>query len=127
MGNMQSNPLKIEVPGVGEVSALWQAPVRATACLVLAHGAGAGMTRRSTSLMRFSSRMTSREAASAKAARQTVMYGGGGDGAFTLGDADLVQSAHNIADGVDARYGCFLMVAHAHATILVQIHAEAAD
>jgi predicted alpha/beta-hydrolase family hydrolase len=44
---MQATPLKIEVPGVGEVSSLWQSPDRPSACLVLAHGAGAGMTHRS--------------------------------------------------------------------------------
>jgi predicted alpha/beta-hydrolase family hydrolase len=44
---MQATPLKIEVPGVGQVSSLWQSPDRPSACLVLAHGAGAGMTHRS--------------------------------------------------------------------------------
>jgi predicted alpha/beta-hydrolase family hydrolase len=44
---MQATPIKIEVPGVGEVSSLWQSPDRPSACLVLAHGAGAGMTHRS--------------------------------------------------------------------------------
>ena len=39
-------PLKIEVPGFGEVTGLWQAPVSPSACLALAHGAGAGMTHR---------------------------------------------------------------------------------
>ena len=39
--------LKVEVPDVGVVSALWQAPPRPLASLVLAHGAGAGMTHRS--------------------------------------------------------------------------------
>jgi predicted alpha/beta-hydrolase family hydrolase len=41
---MNAKPLKIEVSGAGEVSALWQSPADASACLVLAHGAGAGMT-----------------------------------------------------------------------------------
>ncbi|HEX2561881.1 alpha/beta family hydrolase [Phenylobacterium sp.] len=40
-------PLSIAVPGQGEVSALWQAPADAWAGLVLAHGAGAGMTHKS--------------------------------------------------------------------------------
>lgn len=44
---MQSITLEIEVPGVGEVSGLWQSPDRPSACLALAHGAGAGMTHRS--------------------------------------------------------------------------------
>jgi uncharacterized protein len=35
--------LKVAVPGVGEVSALWIRPVNAHWMLVLAHGAGAGM------------------------------------------------------------------------------------
>lgn len=39
--------LKLEVPEQGQVSALWQAPPRPSAALVLAHGAGAGMTHRS--------------------------------------------------------------------------------
>ncbi len=44
---MAPNPLKIEVAGFGEVSGLWQSPAKPTACLALAHGAGAGMTHRS--------------------------------------------------------------------------------
>ncbi|THD60808.1 alpha/beta family hydrolase [Phenylobacterium sp.] len=44
---MSTTPLAIEVSGAGEVSALWQTPVAPSACLVLAHGAGAGMTHRS--------------------------------------------------------------------------------
>jgi predicted alpha/beta-hydrolase family hydrolase len=44
---MQATPLKIEVSGVSEVSGLWQSPGSPSACLVLAHGAGAGMTHRS--------------------------------------------------------------------------------
>ena len=44
---MDAKPLKIEVPDFGEVSGLWQSPPEAAACLVLSHGAGAGMTHRS--------------------------------------------------------------------------------
>jgi predicted alpha/beta-hydrolase family hydrolase len=44
---MSTTPLKIEVPDIGVVSGLWQAPARPSARLVLAHGAGAGMTHRS--------------------------------------------------------------------------------
>ncbi len=44
---MDVKPLKIEVAGLGEVSGLWQSPAKASACLVLAHGAGAGMSHRS--------------------------------------------------------------------------------
>jgi predicted alpha/beta-hydrolase family hydrolase len=44
---MKVIPLKVEVPDVGLVSALWQTPPRPLASLVLAHGAGAGMTHRS--------------------------------------------------------------------------------
>jgi uncharacterized protein len=40
-GNVE--PLTIAVEGVGEVSGLLQLPPHASACLVLAHGAGAGM------------------------------------------------------------------------------------
>ncbi len=36
--------LRIAVPGAGDVSALLERPARARACVVLAHGAGAGMT-----------------------------------------------------------------------------------
>ncbi len=43
---MSANLLKIDVPGAGQVSGLWQSPLGATACLALAHGAGAGMTHR---------------------------------------------------------------------------------
>jgi predicted alpha/beta-hydrolase family hydrolase len=42
-----STPLKIQIPGLQEVSGLWQSPAQPVACLVLAHGAGAGMTHRS--------------------------------------------------------------------------------
>jgi uncharacterized protein len=38
-----AEPLKINVDGKQTVSALWLRPTRAHACLVLAHGAGAGM------------------------------------------------------------------------------------
>jgi len=44
---MDPQPLTIEVAEIGEVSGLWQSPAAASACLVLAHGAGAGMTHRS--------------------------------------------------------------------------------
>lgn len=44
---MQATPLKIEVPGAGGVCGLWRSPTNPLACLVLAHGAGAGMTHRS--------------------------------------------------------------------------------
>lgn len=37
----------IIVTGSGPVAGLWQAPEAPRACLVLAHGAGAGMTHRS--------------------------------------------------------------------------------
>ena len=43
---MDAQPLKIEVADIGEVSGLWQSPEAPWACLVLAHGAGAGMTHR---------------------------------------------------------------------------------
>src|SRR5262245_41297505 len=42
---MAPRDLKIETDG-GAVSALWLNPAKAKACLVLAHGAGAGMTHR---------------------------------------------------------------------------------
>src|SRR5258708_20460752 len=41
---MHAEAVTIPIPGQGAVSGLWQAPPRPTACLVLAHGAGAGMT-----------------------------------------------------------------------------------
>lgn len=44
---MPAEPLSIEIDGQGAVSGLWQAPSPPRACLVLAHGAGAGMTHRS--------------------------------------------------------------------------------
>src|SRR5437868_2647835 len=40
-------PVTIDVDGAGEVSGLWLQPATAKAALVLAHGAGAGMTHRS--------------------------------------------------------------------------------
>jgi predicted alpha/beta-hydrolase family hydrolase len=43
---MAARDLKIETDG-GPVSGLWLKPAKATACLVLAHGAGAGMVHRS--------------------------------------------------------------------------------
>jgi predicted alpha/beta-hydrolase family hydrolase len=44
---MPAEPLSIAVDGSGTVSGLWQSPEgRASACLVLAHGAGAGMTHK---------------------------------------------------------------------------------
>jgi predicted alpha/beta-hydrolase family hydrolase len=43
---MDAKPLKIEVAGSAEVSGLWQSPANPSACLALAHGAGAGMTHR---------------------------------------------------------------------------------
>ena len=44
---MEAEAVTIPIPGQGAVSGLWRAPLRPTACLVLAHGAGAGMTHRS--------------------------------------------------------------------------------
>src|ERR1700722_13989117 len=44
---MDAEPIRIALPDGTSVSGLWQAPVGATAALVLAHGAGAGMTHRS--------------------------------------------------------------------------------
>ncbi|MFI4974331.1 MAG: alpha/beta family hydrolase [Caulobacterales bacterium] len=44
---MASEAISIPIDGGEPVSGLWQAPPRPTACLVLAHGAGAGMTHRS--------------------------------------------------------------------------------
>jgi uncharacterized protein len=43
---MAAEPVTIAVPGSGPVSGLWQAPPAPDACLVLAHGAGAGMSHR---------------------------------------------------------------------------------
>lgn len=42
----EPTPVRIEVAGVGAVSGLWRAPGDASAALVLAHGAGAGMSHR---------------------------------------------------------------------------------
>jgi predicted alpha/beta-hydrolase family hydrolase len=42
----QPEPVTITVDEATRVSGLWQRPPRARACLVLAHGAGAGMTHR---------------------------------------------------------------------------------
>ena len=44
---MTAEAITIPLPNGEAVSGLWQAPREATACLVLAHGAGAGMTHRS--------------------------------------------------------------------------------
>jgi predicted alpha/beta-hydrolase family hydrolase len=44
---MPAKDVSIAIPGAEPVSGLWQAPADAKACLVLAHGAGAGMTHRS--------------------------------------------------------------------------------
>lgn len=44
---MSAEAITITLPGGVTVSGLWQAPQGARACLVLAHGAGAGMTHRS--------------------------------------------------------------------------------
>ena len=43
---MTIQEVMIAVDGVGRVSGLWQAPPKARACLVLAHGAGVGMTHK---------------------------------------------------------------------------------
>jgi predicted alpha/beta-hydrolase family hydrolase len=44
---MSAKPRSIKLVGGGTVSGLWQKPPDARACLVLAHGAGAGMTHKS--------------------------------------------------------------------------------
>jgi predicted alpha/beta-hydrolase family hydrolase len=44
---MDAEPLTIPIEGADPVSGLWEAPERPSACLVLAHGAGAGMAHRS--------------------------------------------------------------------------------
>jgi hypothetical protein len=44
---MDAETITIPLEGGESVSGLWQAPPQARACLVLAHGAGAGMTHRS--------------------------------------------------------------------------------
>jgi len=43
---MPAEPVTIALPNGATVSGLWQAPAGATAALVLAHGAGAGMTHK---------------------------------------------------------------------------------
>ncbi|RAK60110.1 alpha/beta hydrolase [Phenylobacterium hankyongense] len=43
---MPAEPITIPIPGAEPVSGLWQAPARPKACLVLAHGAGAGMAHK---------------------------------------------------------------------------------
>jgi predicted alpha/beta-hydrolase family hydrolase len=40
----ETHHLKFDIPGAGEVSAVYEAPAHPLACYVLAHGAGAGMT-----------------------------------------------------------------------------------
>jgi predicted alpha/beta-hydrolase family hydrolase len=42
-----AEPVTIPIADAEPISGLWQAPPKAAACLVLAHGAGAGMTHRS--------------------------------------------------------------------------------
>ncbi len=44
---MEPQALSLSVDGAEPVSGLWQAPTQPRACLVLAHGAGAGMTHKS--------------------------------------------------------------------------------
>lgn len=44
---MPAEPVSIQISGAEAVSGLWQAPAAPSACLVLAHGAGAGMAHRS--------------------------------------------------------------------------------
>ncbi|HXQ17690.1 MAG TPA: alpha/beta family hydrolase [Caulobacteraceae bacterium] len=44
---MDAEPITIAIDAAAPVSGLWLAPAKANACLVLAHGAGAGMTHRS--------------------------------------------------------------------------------
>lgn len=46
-GRMSAESITIPMPGGETVSGIWQAPEGARACLLLAHGAGAGMTHRS--------------------------------------------------------------------------------
>src|SRR3954451_10207791 len=43
---MSPEPVTIRLPNAETVSGLWQAPADAKALLVLAHGAGAGLTHR---------------------------------------------------------------------------------
>jgi predicted alpha/beta-hydrolase family hydrolase len=44
---MSAKPVTIKIPGGDPVSGLWTKPSGAKACLVLAHGAGAGMAHKS--------------------------------------------------------------------------------
>jgi predicted alpha/beta-hydrolase family hydrolase len=44
---MPAEPITIPIPDAEPVSGLWEAPAQPKACLVLAHGAGAGMTHKS--------------------------------------------------------------------------------
>ncbi len=46
LAGMDAEAVSIAISGADPVSGLWQAPADAWACLVLAHGAGAGMTHR---------------------------------------------------------------------------------
>ncbi len=43
---MEAEAILLSIDGAEPVSALWQTPMQARACLVLAHGAGAGMTHK---------------------------------------------------------------------------------
>src|SRR5471032_2005912 len=43
---MDAEPLILRIDDASSVSGLWQSPASPSACLVLAHGAGAGMTHR---------------------------------------------------------------------------------
>jgi predicted alpha/beta-hydrolase family hydrolase len=47
VSGMDAEPITIAIDGAAPVSGLWLAPPAPSACLVLAHGAGAGMTHRS--------------------------------------------------------------------------------
>jgi len=47
VSGMDALPITIAIEGAAPVSGLWQSPASPSACLVLAHGAGAGMTHRS--------------------------------------------------------------------------------
>jgi len=50
---MDAERITIAIPDADPVSGLWIAPPGATACLVLAHGAGAGMTHRAMAATAF--------------------------------------------------------------------------
>jgi predicted alpha/beta-hydrolase family hydrolase len=50
-GNMAAKPVTIAVDAMQSVSGLWQVPPGGRACLVLAHGAGAGMAHKSMSTL----------------------------------------------------------------------------